>query len=337
MTYAIETFDLTKAYGTKTAVAGLNVRVEEQEIFGMLGPNGAGKTTTVKMLTTLLRPTSGRARVAGFEVTKEQAKIRKNIGYLPQQLTSDDTLTGYENILFYSKLYGLPKESRQKQIVETLQLVELTESANEMVSTYSGGMKRRLELASVLITKPRILFLDEPTLGLDPTSRAFIWGFIRRLSKEFRSTVFLTTNYMDEADKLCDNVTIIDSGKAIVAGPPSKLKATVGGDIITLTTAEKGEMTFAEVLKAYSYVRQIERVNNKVKLIVEGRSGEDVIPLLLGDLEAKGLEVSSVTLQKPSLDDVFTSYTGRTLLRDAAAEAPRKIKHRARMLRAMRL
>ncbi len=335
MVHAIETQGLTKIYGNKVAVADSNLHVDDREIFGLLGPNGAGKTTTAKMLATLLRPTSGRAWVGGFDIVKERGKIRKIMGYLPQQLTSDDTLTGYENLLFYAKLYGLSRELREKRIGEALGLVGLRDSSRQMVGTYSGGMKRRLELASVLVSRPRILFLDEPTLGLDPRSRRLVWDFLKDLRDSFETTIFLTTNYMDEADKLCDRVAIIDLGKIVVDGPPARLKESVGGDVIALKM--NGTQTNAqEALKSHPYVKHVEFANDSARLIIEGKSGENTIPLVLADLRAKGVEVVSVTLHKPSLDDVFTRYTGKRFVREVAMGGPRRMKQRARMLRAVR-
>jgi len=385
--YAIETSKLTKYYSTNVvALVGVDLHVADQEIFGMLGPNGAGKTTTVKMLTTLIRPTAGSALVGGFDVVRESTKVRRIIGYLPQQLTSDDTITGYENLLFYAKLYNLRKEERSDRIHESLALVGLSQWANDMVSTYSGGMKRRLELASVLVSRPRILFLDEPTLGLDPRSRALIWDFLRKLRDDFATTIFLTTNYMDEADKLCDRVAIIDTGKVIIDGSPSKLKESIGGEFITLKVkpakagcaVEPEGIAFNEdeqkilctncrqeisyhsdycrcgqritwpddherreierVLRHHPYLRVAEHADDGTKLvIIDGMTGEKVIPSLLAELRAEGVEVLSVTLQKPNLDEVFTAYTGKDLVREAPMSGPKKKDQRAVMLRALRL
>lgn len=336
MPYAIETSKLTKRYGGVTALSDLDIQVEERETFGLLGPNGAGKTTAVKILTTLLRPTSGSARVGGFDVAGEPEKVRRIIGYLPQQLTSDDTITGYENLLFYSKLYGLPRGTREKRIAEALDLVVLRERAHEMVRTYSGGMKRRLELASVLVSRPRILFLDEPTLGLDPRSRAAVWEFVKKLSDSFETTIFLTTNYMDEADRLCDRVSIIDLGRVVVKGSPTDLKNSIGGDVIMLKT-NASEERIEQMVKSHDYFTQVEFVNGTLRLVVEGKAGENVIPLLLAELRVQGSDVSSVTLQKPSLDDVFTSYTGKAFGQEVPMAGPRRMVDRAKLRRATRL
>ena len=327
----METRALRKNFGGHLdAVAGLDMRVEEGETFGLLGPNGAGKTTIVRMLVTLLRPTSGGASVGGFDIVKEKPKVRKVVGYLPQQLTSDDMLTGYENIQFYAKLYGLQRRLREIRIAEALSLVGLGEASNKMVKTYSGGMKRRLELASVLVCRPRILFLDEPSLGLDPRSRNLVWDFIRKLHESFEVTILLTTNYMDEAERLCDRVAIVDVGKVVVEGGLSQLKELVGGDVVTLKTNSQARI--AEMLRGHPSVRQIEELEDETKIVLRG-TGEAAIPSFITDLGNKGVEVTSVTLQKPSLDDVFTTYTGRTLKQESPMTAPQSVRYRAKMQR----
>ena len=333
--YAIETHALTKQYGPNAVGASnIEIRVERREIFGLLGPNGAGKTTTVKMLTTLLKPSSGTGIVGGWDVIKNAGRVRRVINYLPQQLTADDTVTGYENLMFYAKLYKLPGSLRRERLDEALELVGLRDRAKDLVSEYSGGMKRRLELASVLLNRPQILFLDEPTIGLDPRSRGMIWSFLSEMRDKYETTILLTTNYMDEADKLCDSVAIIDVGKVVVEGRPSELRTAIGGDVISLST-EADEAALEDLIKTREYVKKIKVGDGRVKLVVEGKAGEDVIPSLLADIKLRGFEVTSVRLQKASLDDVFTAYTGKTL-DEAPMGGPVRVVNRARLLRAGR-
>jgi ABC-2 type transport system ATP-binding protein len=223
----IETFDLTRRFGAITAVDGLNLAVREGEIFGLLGPNGAGKTTLIKILTTLLPPTSGRAAVAGFDVVRQATKVRQAIGYVPQLVSVDGTLTGRENLLIFSKIYGVPCAARKERIAAALEFVGLKDAATRQVRTYSGGMMRRLEIALAMIHRPRILFLDEPTVGLDPLARQSVWHQVRTLVQDFGMTIFLTTHMMEEADALCDRVAIMHLGRVAALGTPERLKATL--------------------------------------------------------------------------------------------------------------
>ncbi len=231
---AISTVDLTRRFGEMTAVDGLNLAVREGEIFGLLGPNGAGKTTLIKMLTTLLPPTSGRAAVAGFDVVRHATKVRQAIGYVPQLVSVDGTLTGRENLLIFSKLYGVPRAARPERIAAALAFVGLKDAAARQVRTYSGGMMRRLEIALTMIHRPRILFLDEPTVGLDPVARQSVWRQVRILAQDFGMTIFLTTHMMEEADALCDRVAIMHLGQVSALGTPAQLKATLGRAEATL-------------------------------------------------------------------------------------------------------
>jgi ABC-2 type transport system ATP-binding protein len=226
----VQTQQLTKKYGKISAVDNLNISIEEGEIFGLLGPNGAGKTTIIKMLATLLKPTSGTAKVNNFDVIAQPERVREAIGIVFQEPSSDELLTGYENINLYAMMYGISKSEITKRIDEALTLVELTDRKDDLVKHYSGGMRRRLEIARSLIHRPKVLFLDEPTLGLDPRGRENMWNYIVRLVKELRMTVFLTTHYMEEAEKLADRVGIIDQGKIAVLDSPKALKTLLGGD-----------------------------------------------------------------------------------------------------------
>jgi len=335
--FAIETHALTKQYGSKNpAVSSLEIQVEDGEIFGLLGPNGAGKTTTVKMLTTLLRPSSGSATVHGLDVVEDAARVRKVINYIPQLLTADDTITGYENLLFFAKLYGLARTSREKMIGEALDLVGLSERANDIVSSYSGGMKRRLELATVLVNRPKVLFLDEPTLGLDPRSRIMIWDFLLKMQDDYATTILVTTNYMDEADRLCDNVAIMDLGKIMVRGRPSDLKSSVGGDVVSLVT-NASDAVIEELIKQHDYIKAVEYADGSAKFVLEGRSGKEAAPSILSDMKDRGCEVASISIQRASLDDVFTTYTGKSLEEEVPMGGPIKVVNRARLLKGMRV
>jgi ABC-2 type transport system ATP-binding protein len=230
----IETSSLTRRFGDLTAVDGLNLSIEAGEVFGLLGPNGAGKTTVIKMLTTLLPPTSGQAKVAGFDVQRRAARVREEIGYVPQLVSVDGTLTGYENLLIFAKLYGVPRSGRQARIAAALQFVGLGEAAHRQVSKYSGGMMRRLEIALAMLHYPRVLFLDEPTVGLDPLARQAVWQHVRSLAEEYGMTIFLTTHLMEEADSLCGRVAIMNLGRVAALGPPEELKASIGRPEATL-------------------------------------------------------------------------------------------------------
>lgn len=230
----LETLSLTRRFGERTAVDSLTVSVKRGEVFGLLGPNGAGKTTTLKMLTTLLPPTSGKARIAGFDIVEQSADVRRVIGYVPQLLSADGTLTGYENLLVFAKLYDIPRNEREARISGALNFMGLKDAAHEVVRTYSGGMIRRLEIAQSLLHRPRMLFLDEPTLGLDPLARRMVWSHIEKLRADYGTTVLLTTHFMDEADSLCDRVAIMHLGKVVVIGTPAELKASLDGNGSTM-------------------------------------------------------------------------------------------------------
>jgi ABC-2 type transport system ATP-binding protein len=230
----LETRSLTRRFGTLTAVDELGISIAFGEIFGLVGPNGAGKTTVIKMLTTLLPPTSGDASVAGQDIRHRAAEVRRAIGYVPQLVSADGSLTGYENLLVFAKLYDLPRADRRERISNALKFMGLTEVGDKLVRNYSGGMIRRLEIAQAMLHRPRVLFLDEPTVGLDPVARKIVWDHIRRLRTDYGTTIFLTTHYMDEADQLCDRVAIMHLGKMVAIGTPAELKASIGGNGVTL-------------------------------------------------------------------------------------------------------
>jgi ABC-2 type transport system ATP-binding protein len=230
----LETESLTRRFGTLTAVDALTISVAPGEVFGLVGPNGAGKTTVIKMLTTLLRPTSGTARVGGFDITHQPARVRRIIGYVPQALSVDGSLTGYENLLIFAKLYDIPRKERETRLREALAFMGLIDAANKLVREYSGGMIRRLEITQSTLHRPRVLFLDEPTIGLDPVARKAVWEHVRGLRDQYGTTIFLTTHYMEEADDLCSRVAIMQAGKVVAIGTPEELKAAVGGGETTL-------------------------------------------------------------------------------------------------------
>jgi len=299
----IETKNLTKKFEKMTAVDKLNLQINEGEIFGLLGPNGAGKTTTLLMLVTLKPPTSGTATINGFDIVKQADKVRKSIGIVFQDPSSDEILTGYENLKLHGWLYDMPDDLREERIKEVLELVELTDRKNDRVKKYSGGMRRRLELARGLMHHPKILFLDEPTLGLDPQSREHIWKYIENLAKEKNMTIIITTHYMDEADKLCDRLAIIDKGKIVVLGSPKQLKKDLGGDIIRL----KAKVLDIDALKNLPYVKDISPCDGEVCLTLENANTHlQEILKLVG-------KIDSVEIRSPTLDDVFLHYTGRAM------------------------
>ncbi|MEM3647459.1 MAG: ATP-binding cassette domain-containing protein [Thermofilum sp.] len=301
---------LTKIFNKNlVAVDHITFSVYEGEIFGFLGPNGAGKTTTIKMLITALKPTEGTAFVMGYDIVKQASEVRKVIGVVPQEYTADEDLTGYENIILCADLYGIPREVARKRALELLELVDLIDFKDKRVESYSGGMRRRLELACGLINRPKVLFLDEPTLGLDVQTRAAIWDYIRRLKEEYSMTIFMTTHYLEEADNLCDRIAIIDHGKIIVTGSPSELKDSLGGDIITITIKENDDVT--GIIQGIEKVREVRKEHDGYRVKVE--NGEETAPLIIEALRRRGYTVTRLSLTKPTLDEVYLEYTGRTL------------------------
>jgi len=304
---AIVTDDLTREFNGLTAVDHVNLQIEKGELFGLLGPNGAGKTTFIHMLCTILPPTEGTAKVAGFDIHQNPDSVRAAIGIVFQDPSLDNRLTGRENLDFHGRVYGMGKIQREKRIDEVLKLVGLEERANTLVQTYSSGMKRRLEIARSFMHHPKIMFLDEPTLGLDPQTRRKIWEYIKMLNKQGKITILLTTHYMDEADYLCDRVGIIDHGKIIVLAEPEKLKDKLEGDIVSLEVPQPKK--YAEVFRKSKYVKEVKMVGDQLYLTVTG--GEKAIPKLMGIVARHGGKVRSVGLRSPTLEDVFIRYTGR--------------------------
>ncbi|MEM2924984.1 MAG: ATP-binding cassette domain-containing protein [Methanocellales archaeon] len=328
--YAIETFDLTKRFGSILAVDKLNLKIKYGEIFGLLGPNGAGKTTTISMLCTIINPTSGTAKVNGYDIIKEQDKVRKSIGIVFQDPSIDDRLTGRENLEFHAMLYGVPKEVRDKRIKEVLKLVELEDRANSQVRTYSGGMRRRLEIARGLLHYPKVLFLDEPTLGLDPQTREHIWKYIEELAKRENITIVLTTHYMEEAEKLCNRVAIIDYGVIKALDTPDNLKNALEGDIVKIKTSNPKLLAAKLIEKAL-----ILKSNESSGLLnVTVKNGEMLIPKIVEVASESGVSIESIALQKPTLNDVFLHYTGREIrVAEAEQYLPPMIAARRRRLR----
>jgi ABC-2 type transport system ATP-binding protein len=307
---AIRVENLTKRFEDVTAVNQVSFSVSQGELFGLLGPNGAGKTTTINMLATLLKPTSGFAEVAGFEVSKNRDSVRKSIGVVFQEPALDGKLTGRENLEFHAMMYGLSREDRRRRVDDVLKLVELTDKAAVLVEKYSGGMKRRLEIARGLIHWPKVLFLDEPTLGLDAQTRRHIWEYVKKLNKENNVTIILTTHYMEEADFLCDRIAIMDYGKFVALDTPSKLKDVLGGDVVCLEVEGDPELLLRE-FKSLEWIKNVSRQDEALHLTME--KGERRIPELITTAQQLGITVSCVHLRKPSLEDVFLHFTGRTI------------------------
>jgi ABC-2 type transport system ATP-binding protein len=297
----IEASKLTKHYNGIRAVDGLDLRIEEGEVFGLLGPNGAGKTTTIKMLATLLEPTSGKASVNGFDVARSPSKVRESIGIVFQEPSTDELLTAYENLRMHSLIYGLPADSVERRISDALDLVELTDRRNDLVKTFSGGMRRRLEIARGLLHGPKVLFLDEPTLGLDPRGRETMWKYVRNVVDELNMTILLTTHYMEEADQLADRVCIIDHGKSMATDSPAALKMSVGGDLVTVCSGSLD----TNGLRKLKFVKKIEKQDGEYLITV------DCAARNLQALLQKAGNVDYVEVRRPTLGDVFLKYTGR--------------------------
>lgn len=308
MTIAIQVTDLTKIFSDLTAVNHISFEITQGEIFGLLGPNGAGKTTTLSMLSTMQKPTSGFAAVQGRDIQKDEDGVRKAIGIVFQDQSLDEELTARENMDFHGRLYRLPPEIRRQRIDELLQLVELHDRKDDLVKTFSGGMRRRLEIARGLLHHPSVLFLDEPTLGLDPQTRNHLWKYIATLSKEKNITIILTTHYMEEADRLCDRIAIIDHGTIIALDSPQNLKDGIGGDIITIQTPDYD--TVAQVLTG-SWIDQVELHNDEVRIHLH--NAEQHISDIITLLSQHQIPIHSVSVHKPTLEDVFLAFTGKTI------------------------
>jgi len=319
----IKVENLTKKFDGFTAVDNISFSVNDGEIFGFLGPNGAGKSTTINMLSTLLTPSGGEAIINNFSILTQRNEVRKSIGLVFQDPSLDDRLTAEENLRFHAKLYGVPKKEYKKRLEEVLHLVDLWNRKESIVKTFSGGMKRRLEIARGLIHYPKVLFLDEPTLGLDPQTRSHLWEYILRLKKERQMTIFMTTHYMNEAE-YCDRIAIIDYGKIVALDTPANLKKQIGGDIIQMTSKQEQELK-KELEKLYK--KEIKEENGILQLEVE--DGEKFLPRLFNELHTK---IDSIELRKPTLDDVFLNLTGRKI-REEEASSKDRMRERMRMRR----
>ncbi len=329
---AVSVENLIKLYrGGIRAVDGISFAIIEREIFGFLGPNGAGKSTTIKCIIGLLRPTAGNIRILGVDVEKDPGVTKRHIGYAAQETAVDDQLTGWENLYLQGRFYHLPREEIRHRGEEVLRLFGLWERRKDPAQTYSGGMLKRLDIACALIHRPKILFLDEPTLGLDVQTRKAIWDYIRALRKEHEMTIFLTTHYMEEADELSDRVAIIDRGKILALDKPGALKATLGGDLITLKFASGEERVAAllSAIRAWPGVRDLRSSPDGIHWIWVDQRGDRFIPELVQLALEHGVVIDSVRLKRPTLDDVYLHYTGREI---REAEASREEHYRARIL-----
>ncbi|MFX1579359.1 MAG: ATP-binding cassette domain-containing protein [Promethearchaeota archaeon] len=332
----IETIDLVKEYDGLTAVDKVNLTIEKGEIFGLLGPNGAGKSTLIKMLVTLLSPTSGKTLVAGFDSSAQASEVRRRIGYVPQESALDARLTAYENLELFAELYDLPKGNLKNKIQEVLELVELDKRKDDLVAYYSGGMKRRLEIARGLLPSPEVLFLDEPTLGLDPQTRRVVWDFIHRLQNEWHLTILATTHYLEEAENEMDRVAIIDKGCIMALGTPSELTSNYGRDLIELMIKPSNSNNTQEQLQSKLDSLQLGNEfsirGNEIRIHV--KDGKRVLPTIMHKMESVGLEIDSISVRTPSLDDVFIKYTGRGIREEE--DTDRIKKDRARLIGRMR-
>lgn len=319
----IQTQRLTKRFGDLIAIDELDLEIAPGELFGLLGPNGAGKTTLISILATILPATSGTASVCGFDAWKDQHAVRRAIGIVFQDPSLDEELTGEENLDFHGRLYGLDSRTRTKQVDEVLSLVDLRDRRRDLVKTYSGGMRRRLEIARGLMHRPKVLFLDEPTLGLDPQTRRKIWTYIRGLKESYGMTIILTTHYMDEADQLCSRIAIIDRGSVVALDSPSNLKASLGGDLVELEISEISQK-FLQELEQSDQVSRIKSQDGRLILTVT--HGESFVPRVFETAQALGTEISSVSVRKPNLEDVFIKLTGREIREEEAPEPKERLR-----------
>jgi len=318
--YAIETRGLTKKFGNLVAVDRVNLKINDGELFGLLGPNGAGKTTLTHMLSTILQPTGGTARVAGFDIHDDPDNVRAAIGIVFQEFSLDNRLTGRENLDFHGRMYGMPKAQREERIKEVLKIVGLTNRADALVQTYSGGMKRRLEIARGLMHYPKILFLDEPTLGLDAQTRRVVWEQVKSLNEVEKITIILTTHYIEEADYLCHRVGIIDNGKIVALDKPEALKDKLKGDIVSIKVAEPKKLV--AILRKSRIVKEAKIVRDGLHLQVD--NGGKALPKLIDIIRSHGGQVLEASLSRPTLEDVFIKYTGKAIREEGPESGARR-------------
>ena len=327
MTVALHIQNLTRRFNDLVAVDSISFDINQGEIFGLLGPNGAGKTTTLSMLSTMLNPTSGSATVNGIDIGQDPDGVRRSIGIVFQDQSLDEELTAWENMDFHGRLYRIPAEIRKERITELLMLVELNDRRNDIVKTFSGGMRRRLEIARGLLHHPLVLFLDEPTLGLDPQTRNHLWQYIATLAKEKGITIILTTHYMEEADRLCNRVAIIDHGKIIAMDTPEHLKDGLGGDLVTIKSSDPAGVVAA---LTEPWVVKTEIHNDEV--VVSLKNAEQFVSTIVTLLNSHQVPIASISIHKPTLEDVFLSFTGKTI-REQEADHKENMRTYQRMMR----
>jgi ABC-2 type transport system ATP-binding protein len=325
---AVRTENLTKCFKKLIAVNSISFEVSEGEIFGFLGPNGAGKTTTINMLSTLISPTRGRAEIMGHDIVRKRNAVRHSIGVVFQEPALDSRLTGRENLEFHALMYGMPLHERRSRITEVLSLVELADKADALVETYSGGMKRRLEIARGLMHRPKVLFLDEPTIGLDAQTRRHIWEYVKKLNEDTGITMILTTHYMEEADALSHRVLILDHGDIVALDTPAALKDVLGGDVMELTVGNDAAAFIGE-MRATSWIKKTVAENDMIRLTME--KAETRVTAVVQAAANHGAVLLSVSVRKPSLDDVFIHYTGKTIRENGGGnDKPRGFRHHGR-------
>ena len=311
--HAIEVDSLTKKFGDFKAIDNISFNVEEGEIFGFLGPNGAGKSTTMMILTTLLKPSSGKVLVGGYDIMSDAKKVREKIGYVQQEISVDEFLTGRENLYLHARINQIPSNLIKSRIDDVLELVELGEKQDHAALTYSGGMRKRLDIANGLLSRPSVLFLDEPTVGLDIQTRRKIWSYIKKIRKDFGMTVFISTHYMEEADELCGRIGIIDFGKIQVIDTPKSMKRAIGNEIISfnLVDGKANQDTLIDQINNIEFVKEVK--NKQDSITVFSTNSNEVIPKIFQASTNLNMKINSLTLKQPTLDDVFISYTGHDL------------------------